>query len=170
MAKSGSRKKPDKVAKRPPGRPSIYTPEVIDALCAQVAARVPLAKVCSQPGMPSVGTVYGWLQDPEKAEFLQKYARAREFRANARSDFIDNIVSELKAGTIDPQVARVIIDAEKWQAGKELPKKYGDRVNVGGTDDPVKVQVETKDVSDLELARWMINVMNDAAKAQETDE
>jgi len=164
-------KKPKKV--KPPakiGRPSLYKPDLVDSLCAQVAARIPLAQICKQPGMPRVETVYAWLQDPEKAEFSQKYARAREFRANARADFIDGIISKLEAGSIDPQVARVIIDAEKWQAGKELPKKYGEKVSIGGTDDPVKVQVETKEVTDLELARWMINTMNKAAKAHENDE
>lgn len=170
MAKSASRKGDSSPQKRAPGRPTIYSPKVVDAICAQIAARISLADICAQPGMPSVQTVYNWMQDPEKPEFFEKYARAREFRASARADFIDDIVKELRLGTIDAQTARVIIDAEKWQAGKELPKKYGDRVNVGGTDDPVKVQVEKKEVTDLELARWMINTMNKAAKAQEKDE
>lgn len=40
--------------------------------------------------------------------------------------------------------ARLQIDARKWLAGKMSPKKYGDKVAVGGADDlpPVKHAVD----------------------------
>jgi hypothetical protein len=36
---------------------------------------------------------------------------------------------ELREGKIDWQTARLEIDTLKWQAGKEAPKRYGDRIS-----------------------------------------
>jgi hypothetical protein len=55
------------------------------------------------------------------------YARAREHRAEARADRIDDYIEQLLTGKLDANVARVAIDAEKWQASKEQPKRFGDR-------------------------------------------
>ncbi|GBF26423.1 hypothetical protein MnTg02_01462 [bacterium MnTg02] len=48
-------------------------------------------------------------------------------------------------GDIKSDVARVAIDALKWQAGKEQPKKYGDRItqdlNIKNFDDLTDAQV-----------------------------
>lgn len=77
---------------------------------------------------PSRKTIYEWLADDE--EFRDKYARAREDRADARADRIDDIVNDVIDGKIAPDVARVAIDTYKWQAGKEKPTRYGDKQTV----------------------------------------
>jgi hypothetical protein len=80
--------------------------------------------------MPSKDTVFQWLMDD--AEFSDQYARARERRADARAERIDDLCDDVKAGTLKPDAARVIIDAEKWQAGKENSKRYGDKLTLDG--------------------------------------
>ena len=35
-------------------------------------------------------------------------------------------------GKLDPQAARVIFDAERWQAGKENPKRYSEKLDLNG--------------------------------------
>lgn len=48
-------------------------------------------------------------------------------------------------GKIDPQTARVAIDAEKWQMGKEQPKRYSDKLQISGDadGDPIKHAITT---------------------------
>jgi hypothetical protein len=69
-----------------------------------------------------------------------EYARARAARADARFESVDQIKDELREGKIDHHQARVIIDAIKWQAGKEKPKVYGDKSTIEhtGGDKPIK--------------------------------
>ena len=92
--------------------------------------------------MPSKDTLYRWKR--QNKEFSDQYARAREHRADSRQDYIDELVGKLLTGDIDPQVARVAIDAEKWQMGKEQPRSYGDKLAIGGDADadPVKHIIE----------------------------
>lgn len=109
-----------------------YTPEqrkdIQDRLCRGIAAGMSVSKCCAFPGMPEKTTIFAWLMEDE--DFSNQYARARESRADARSDRIDELTDAVKAGTLGHAEARVIIDAEKWQAGKENSKRYGDRINV----------------------------------------
>ena len=124
------------------GRPTMYSEELASRICDLVAERVPVVEICVMDGMPSKDTLYRWKR--QNKEFSDHYARARSHRADSRQDHIDEIVSKLEAGNIDPQVARVIIDAEKWQMSKEQPRSYGDKLAIGGDADagPVKHIIE----------------------------
>lgn len=95
-----------------------------------IAAGLSVGKCCRQEGMPNKDTIFEWLMDDET--FSDQYARARERRADARVERIDDIAEEVKAGTLGANEARVIIDAEKWQAGKENSKRYGDKLDLTG--------------------------------------
>jgi hypothetical protein len=119
--------------KRGGGRPSSYTPEVAQVICEQVAAGSNLLRICSDALMPNRDTIYKWLDS--NPLFSDNYARAREKRADARFDKMDQVILDMRAGSIDASQARVEIDTLKWQAGKENWKKYGDRqdVNITGT-------------------------------------
>lgn len=100
-------------------------------LCSMVAMGGNLDSICKEPGMPAHSTVIAWMMDDDA--FAEEYARAREARADKRSDRIDDYVTRMLDGKIDPQQCRVAIDAEKWQAGKEQPKRYGDKQEVALT-------------------------------------
>jgi hypothetical protein len=108
------------------GRPSIYSDELADRICEMVARRVSVWRICAMDDMPSEDTLYRWKRT--NADFSEKYARAREARADARQDRIDFIAEQCGEGMLDPTIARVMIDAERWQASKEQPKSYGDKV------------------------------------------
>ena len=43
---------------------------------------------------------------------------------------IDRICRDALSGQLDPNAARVAIDAQKWIAGKENARKYGDRQQI----------------------------------------
>jgi hypothetical protein len=70
------------------------------------------------------------------------YARAREIRADARFERVDQVIEDMRAGVVDAQQARVEIDAIKWQAAKEAPSRYGDRLEVAGDPAAPLVQVQ----------------------------
>ncbi len=121
----------------PGGRPSEYTAEVADAICEAIATEGALYRLCAQrDDFPAERTVYQWLE--RYPEFAQNYARARERQADRRNDEIVVIADE----ATDANLARLQIDARKWQASKLAPKKYGDKLALGGLDGgPLQVQV-----------------------------
>ena len=104
--------------------------QIMDGFCRLVAAGLSIKKACATQGMPSHDTIFEWLYDD--AEFSDQYARARERRADARAERISDLCDEVQTGVLDPNAARVIIDAEKWQASKENSKRYGDRLQLDG--------------------------------------
>jgi hypothetical protein len=106
--------------------------ELAPIICSRIAAGETLTAICSDKGMPSHSQFCAWVL--EDIAIADEYTRAREARADARSDRIDAYVQRMFHGEIDPQQCRVAIDAEKWQAGKEQPKRYGDKIEheVGG--------------------------------------
>lgn len=107
------------------GRPKSYTEELADEVCRLVSEGSNLNKIAKTEGFPSRQTIYTWFR--EHKSFLDNYTRAREERADARADRIDDIVERVGKKELDPNAARVMIDAEKWQAGKENAARYGDK-------------------------------------------
>ncbi len=125
-------------------RTSEYTEEVATAFCAGIAEGKSVRTICEDESMPSTFTIMKWLA--KNPPFALQYARARETRAHARFESIDAVLEDLRAGTIDPNAARVIIDAIKWQCGKENAKKYGDRLELSGdAANPLTIAVRYQD-------------------------
>lgn len=114
------------------GRPSGYNAEIANEICELIAAGSNLTKISETPGMPGWKALTNWLRDNPDT-FGEDYARAREARADSRSDRIDEIAVKLERGEIDANTARVLVDIEKWQAGKEKPKRYGDKLEIDAT-------------------------------------
>jgi len=109
-------------------RLSEYTEEIAETICALVAGGSNLTKIGKMDDMPCRDTIYKWKRLNE--EFADNYTRARDTRADARADRIDDIVDKVENDELPSDRARVMIDAIKWMAGKEAPKRYGDKVEV----------------------------------------
>lgn len=115
------------------GRPSSYSEETADAILTRIADGEPLSRICKDDGMPSMPTVYRWLEANE--DFRNRYVRAREEQADTLADDIVRIADEppppeSEAGKIDSAwVAwqKNRIEARKWTAAKLKPKKYGEK-------------------------------------------
>lgn len=111
------------------GRKSTYTPEIAEFICTEISLGRSLSSICqTHDNVPHIATVMEWVK--QHPSFGEDYARAREARADARADRIDAITDRLERGELDANAARVMIDALKWQAGKEQPKRYGDTMRV----------------------------------------
>lgn len=125
------------------GRPSDYTPELADLICAELSEGRSLRSVCQDENMPNKATVFRWLRTNDS--FRDQYARAKEEAADSMADEINEIADD---GTNDwmerldndakpigwqlngehVQRSKLRIDARKWVASKLKPKAYGDRV------------------------------------------
>lgn len=147
----------------PAGRPTKYTLALADKLCSQLSEGRSLRSVCEADDMPSKVTVFSWLRTNK--EFLNQYERSKAEAADSLADEIldiadhsvnDYMAQLIKDGDEDAiasaklhpeniQRSRLRVDARKWIASKLKPKKYGDKVSVGGDPDnpiPVSLPIE----------------------------
>lgn len=116
-------------------RPSLYSDALAAELCERLASGESLNAICKDPHMPTRQAVHEWIAD-NRAGFGDKYARAREVQAD---HFADEIISIVDTEP-DANRARVRMDGRKWVSSKLAPKKYGDKVQVGGdVNNPLKV-------------------------------
>lgn len=137
------------------GRPSDFTPELADAICARLADGESLRSVCRDEEMPNKATVFRWLRT--LPGFSDQYARAKEESADALSDEMLDIAddgrndwmkrnAEDDAGWVangeNVQRSRIRIDTRKWLASKLKPKKYGDKLGLGAAEGLGPVQFE----------------------------
>lgn len=127
-------------AKNKGGRPSDYTPELADKICAQLADGDSMRTVCKPDDMPNKATVFKWLRTNE--EFNNQYVKAKEESADALTDEIldiaDNSTNDWMENNGDSegyrmngeavQRSRLRIDSRKWLASKLKSKKYGDKI------------------------------------------
>ena len=128
------------------GRPSDYSVETTLSLCEAIATGRSLRSVCLQDDMPAISSVYRWLN--AHAEFREQYARAKEDSADALADDILHIADTPMVGiktetspsgvkTVEGDMIehrRLQVDARKWIASKLKPRKYGDKIELGGPD------------------------------------
>lgn len=145
------------------GRPSIYTNELAEKICDLVAQRIPLIHICARDDMPNKDTIYRWKR--ERQDFSDLYAQARQHRACARADYIDQVLEEARDGTVDVQVARLIVDAEKWQMAKEMPRLYSDKVlqEITGKDGKDLIPENT---DNRDLARTILDILRESGKKE----
>jgi hypothetical protein len=124
----------------PAGRPTDYSPELAARICGQIGQGDSLRKVCSADEMPHISTVFLWFH--KHPEFIEQYTRAKEQSADAHEDRIAEVGQALLNGEYDEKRARVALDALKWCASKLKPKKYGDRLDLGNSDDkPLEIHI-----------------------------
>ena len=139
------------------GRPSDYTQEKADAICEHIASGKSLLSWCETEGNAGYSTVCRWLAANE--EFRDNYARAREVQADYLAAEIVQIADTPQIGvktkindkgereTTEGDMIehrRLQVDARKWYASKLAPKKYGEKLAVGGADDLPPLQSTVK--------------------------
>jgi len=73
------------------------------------------------------------------------YARALESLAGDQVEKIEQTIQDMREGRIDPNMARVELDARKWFASKFLPKRYGERVQHANDPDNPLVPTSASD-------------------------
>lgn len=167
--------------KKKTGRPSKYTPEIAAQMCEMLSEGIPLREICRMEGMPYWRTVYLWMAKDE--ELSAHIARAREAGYDAMAEecliIADNVKigkrTTFSSGADDDEDSMTVVEEDmlghrKLQIETRLkllakwnPKKYGDKVQVGGDpENPLEVKNEAMDilaaaVKNLELKRQTAN-------------
>lgn len=172
-------KKPSKPAKKAAKKPaaaathgnSKYSPQMVEKICellvcGENGTPESLRSICSKEGMPSVNAVMRWLGKYE--DFRKQYARAKELQQEYYAEEIIDIADDCTDDVIfltaedshgegaKPVIkhsaiarAKLRIDTRRWLMGKLAPKKYGDKIALGGDDDAPAIRVAADDESIL---------------------
>lgn len=132
-------KKPKAPAKKAPakkavgGRPTLYCEALAEKICTLLADKFSMRQICIRDDMPDRSTVQRWMAD--KPDFAAKCACAREEQADYIVEDCVDIEERTISGEINPAAARAVLASKQWRASKLAPKKYGDKIAVGGADD-----------------------------------
>ncbi len=122
------------------GRPSSYCEEIAREICDRIVQGQSLRTIAEDPDMPSTSCMMTWMA--KYPTFQEHYVRARDTRAHARFERLDQVIEDMRNGLIDAHVARVEIDTLKWMCARENVKKYGDRIELAGDkDNPLVISV-----------------------------
>ena len=118
--------------------------EQLDTIFAEVARGKSVVSQLDRVGIGFQQFYEAIDKDPSLGEC---YARARKHQAEAGQSKILDAAQKLLDGDLEPNAARVAIDALKWNAARMHPAIYGERVqhsNSDGTGDAaVRVILET---------------------------
>lgn len=137
-----------------------FSQEIFDEICVRIAEGESLRKICKDEKMPSLVSVWKWLNNSE--ELVKQYTRAREEQAETLVDEMIDIADYKKDDTyldedgreiINQEViarSRLRVDARKWVASKLKPKRFGDYT---------KIQAEVKDTSST--SSWLGEVLKE---------
>jgi hypothetical protein len=138
----------------PAGRPSMFTQELADSICEQLALGFSIRTVCRPDEMPSIQTFFRWMR--EKPEFSEQYAKAKQEAADAMAEDIMDIADD---GTNDWMEfhakdnegwklngealarSRLRVDTRKFLMAKMKPKKYGDKLDVTSDGKPLPAPI-----------------------------
>lgn len=137
--------------------PTPYSEELAIEICVRLAEGESLRSICRSGDMPSVGSVFRWMEANER--FRERYARARRVQAEVFADEMNDIADDgsndwmgkadeeggvgYKLNGEHIQRSKLRIDTRKWIASKILPKVYGDKMALtDGDGGPLQVVVQ----------------------------
>jgi len=120
------------------GRPTKYSKELGDAICLRIAGKESVRSICKDDKMPSATTVFNWLLDDDKKEFLEHYVRAKDIQTDQMFEELmeiayesDNVIlGNDKSDSARVQAKKLQVDTLKWVLSKQKPKKYGDKLDL----------------------------------------
>jgi hypothetical protein len=142
---------------------STYTPEIGQKIARLMCDEtLTLKEACAKAEAP-YSTVMKWKDS--HPEFELEISRARAALADGLYQDIRRVEHALEDGSLEPDIARTLINSKQWAITKFGPKDWGDRKflegNVGGT---VKVE-HTRKLSIDGLTIEQLDALEGALKA-----
>jgi hypothetical protein len=120
-------------ANNPKGRPQVYQEEIGAYICSELMLGRTLTKISQEDGMPSLPTIYSWLNFSHpnyKPNFFKSYTEARRVQAEVMADQTADISDEVG----DPQRNKLRVETRRWLAKCLLPTKFSDKVQLTGAE------------------------------------
>lgn len=108
------------------GRPSLYSPELVETIAERLSKGEPMAQICRDEGMPAYRTVKDWIDG--KPEVSAVIARARDEGFDAIAARLREVARGRGESTADVQRDKLIIETDLKLLAKWDPKRYGDKV------------------------------------------
>lgn len=108
------------------GRPSLYSPELVESIAERLSQGEPMAQICRDEGMPAYRTVKDWMDS--KPDVSAAIARAREEGFDAIAARLRDVARGREGSTADVQRDKLIIETDLKLLAKWDPKRYGDKV------------------------------------------
>jgi hypothetical protein len=112
-----------------------FTEQLIDEICGYISEGKSLRQIEAIDGMPSKASILRRLAKDE--DFDTKCARARRVQGELAADEHNDIINELRAGTMPSDIGRAVLSGLEWRAKKLEPKKYGDKVDFTTAGKPI---------------------------------
>lgn len=109
----------------PNGRPTIYTQELADEICADLVVGKSLRTVCASDDRPAISTIFLWFRT--QPGFREQYEKAKEECSDMLVEDMLDIADNVKG---DTQRDRLRVDTRKWTASKLKAKKYGEKLDM----------------------------------------
>jgi len=155
---------------KPTGRPSTFTDDKFAEIVERISNGEPLAQVCRDEHMPALRTVYDWME--ERPNLSARFARAREagydmiavdtlqIADDSRNDYMEKLSRSgdeqaVKAMAFDAehvQRSKLRIETRLKLLAKWDPKRYGEKLALGGADDLPPIRTMTDEQLDAKLA------------------
>jgi len=118
------------------GRPSKYSEEIVEEICARLSKGEPLAVICRDEHMPALRTVYLWMEDEKISAHI---ARARDVGFDAIAADCVEIADQTGRDTIigdngdrpDSEWiarSRLRVETRLKLLAKWCPKRYGEKI------------------------------------------
>ncbi len=135
-----SKRKPPELHK-PGGRPSTFSEELADEICARIASGRSVSAIEKDADMPTLTTMFRWMS--AHPWFRARYEKAMELRAHrlfeqmleiADTPTMGETVTEHPDGSVEvkrgdmAQHRRLQVDTRKWVLARMLPKVYGEKL------------------------------------------
>jgi len=151
-SKAAKASTPANKPKKTPRR--VFEQHIADIICIGLSEGMSLRQILKADTtgvLPAQSTIYDWLL--RHPLFAEQYARAREEQADTNADEILEIADEKPPEFKDDKGRTYLdqtfiqwqknrIDARKWTAMKLKPKKYGDKLALGGDADAPPIKTE----------------------------
>jgi len=135
-----------------------YSKELAIDICSRIAEGESLTKICQEKNMPSKGLFLKWVLKAESGDekyiaLRDQYARAMSVRTelmreeimeiadDGTNDWMKNEKGEDVLNHEHVQRSKLRIDTRKWLMSKLEPKKYSEKLQIGGSDALTPLQV-----------------------------
>lgn len=134
--------------KRPRGRPTKCSPELVDEIVQRISLGETLAQICRDHNIDR-STVYDWRNADE--DFSLRFAKARQDGFDAISEETIRIADTVPAISEEVAKARLRVETRLKLLAKWDPRRYGERVQneiSGPEGGPVAVNVVQRTLVD----------------------